>query len=441
MQLNLSDLTEIKVEAIGEQIHLTISNVLSGTIPQSLLKQLIAKNLGIPDASIQILERKGDLIFAFADLVNLANQPNQTHLGEEIAAIISQYLPATLENRVTGRKVFYITEESGVPLLGSIYFGIIDRGTNLLQVRPLTGCLLNCPFCSVDEGRYSKTRVTDYIVADAYLVKEIRKLIDFKGVSDIEIHIDGQSEPTLYPHLTRLIAQLKADPRIKVISMQTNGVPLTKIFVRELEKAGLTRINLSINSLNPKTARILAGTPAYDIAHIEQITREIANSAIELLISPLWVPGVNDNDIQEIISFTENLNVKGRFPILGIQNYLKYKFGRRMPHVKMVNRKRFEEQLQAWGKSFTKHNLLLERRDFGIHNVKSCPKPFHKGERVQVEILLPGRLASKHTKRREMLACAKDRIIHVMNSTAEVGSSITVRLTSTKDNIFYARQL
>ena len=45
-----------------------------------------------------------------------------------------------------------ITADSDIPLVGSLYFGIIDRGTSLLQVRPSCGCNLNCPFCSVDAG-------------------------------------------------------------------------------------------------------------------------------------------------------------------------------------------------------------------------------------------------------------------------------------------------
>jgi len=42
-----------------------------------------------------------------------------------------------------------------IPLFGCIAFGIIDRGTNVLQVRPISECPLACIFCSTDAGPYS----------------------------------------------------------------------------------------------------------------------------------------------------------------------------------------------------------------------------------------------------------------------------------------------
>ncbi|MFP3179020.1 MAG: radical SAM protein, partial [Thermocladium sp.] len=34
------------------------------------------------------------------------------------------------------------------PLVGSLAFGIIDRGTNVIEVRPTSICSLSCIFCS-----------------------------------------------------------------------------------------------------------------------------------------------------------------------------------------------------------------------------------------------------------------------------------------------------
>ncbi|HDD34251.1 MAG TPA: radical SAM protein, partial [Thermofilaceae archaeon] len=45
-----------------------------------------------------------------------------------------------------------------IPLIGHLAFGIVDRGTNLLQIRPTSSCPLSCVFCSVDAGPASKRR-------------------------------------------------------------------------------------------------------------------------------------------------------------------------------------------------------------------------------------------------------------------------------------------
>lgn len=437
MEINLSEHTKIKVETINDQLSLNLHDLMTGVISKKLLLKYIKNRLNKSEIDIQIYNRNSDLIIQITPEEPL---PEKQMIIDEISAILSQYLPKTLQNKVTQRKIIYITKNLGIPLMGSIYFGIIDRGTNLIQVRPLTGCLLNCPFCSVDEGKYSKTRCTDYIITVPYLLEETTKLIDYKGISDIEIHIDGQAEPALYPHLTELVAGFSSNPNITVISMQTNGLPLNDKYIQKLESAGLNRINLSLNALNSKKAQYLAGTPTYDINHIKQIAKIIADSSINLLISPLWVPGVNDGDIEDIIHFVNDLHIQSDSPILGIQNYLKYKYGRKM-QIKMVNKRGFKEKLQKWEENFTTHPLILSKQDFGIHPAKSYPKPFRKGEKIEVEIRLPGRLLSRYKNRREMLGISKNRIIQVMNCTAEINDWISVRITNTRDNIFYAKQI
>lgn len=438
MQINLSNHIKIKVEAINDQLHLTLNEIMNGIIPKDEFKRSIKKLLDISEKNIQISSKDTDLI---VEIDNERVLPEINLVIDGLTRIISQTLPYTLKHKFTGRKLIYITENSEIPLIGSIYFGIIDRGTNLLQVRPITGCLLNCPFCSVDEGKRSKTRHLDYIISVPYLIEETKKLIDYKGISDVEIHIDGQSEPTLYPYLPELIREFAKDPRIAVISMQTNGVPLNSHYLRQLEESGLTRINLSINSLNPKQAQYLAGSATYDIGHIKQIANDIVKSSIKLLVSPLWIPGINDEDIQEIIQFVLDLDIKSNFPILGIQNYLKYKFGRKMRAVKMINRKKFHNKLREWEEFYNIRPLLLSSNDFGTHPAKSYPKSFKKGDKVEVKIMLPGRFKSKYENRREMIGKAENRLIQIMNSKSQVGDRVLVKITNNKNNIYYASEI
>jgi uncharacterized Fe-S cluster-containing radical SAM superfamily enzyme len=438
MDLNLSKHTKLKVEAIAEELQLSIFDIMVGTIPQALIKKNLKKNFKISEKNVRISQKNGDLIIS---IENEPELPTEADLLEAISSQLSQYLHSTLKHKITQRDLIYITKESRTPLMGSIYFGLIDRGTNLIQVRPLTGCLLNCPFCSVDEGPQSKTRLSDYIVDPSCLVEETTKLIDYKDIADIEIHIDGQSEPTLYPHLTELIAAFAKNPRIAVISMQTNGVPLDAPYIQKLEKAGLTRINLSINSINPHNARYLAGSSIYDIGQIKHIVEYISKSSIQLLISPLWIPGLNDNDIEEIITFVSSLNIRSKFPLLGIQNYLKYRYGRKIHAIKLVNMKRFKEKLNEWEEISGIHPLFLTPNDFGIHPAKSYPRAFERGEKTEVKIILPGRLGSKEQKRREMLGSAKNRLIQVMDSKSQIGDRVFVKITNTEDNIYYGHEI
>ncbi|HIE23552.1 MAG TPA: radical SAM protein, partial [Candidatus Korarchaeota archaeon] len=102
-----------------------------------------------------------------------------------------------------------VSERSKIPLIGAIPFGLIDRGTNVIQVRPSSMCPLSCIFCSTDAGPNSRTRIAEYLVDLDYIISYFERLVDFKGIEDIEAHIDTVGDPLTYPHLIELIRRLK----------------------------------------------------------------------------------------------------------------------------------------------------------------------------------------------------------------------------------------
>ena len=156
-----------------------------------------------------------------------------------------------LKNKLNNKPAVYIHKNSGIPLIGTAYFGIIDRGTNLIEIRPITGCNLSCIFCSIDEGPLSRKKV-DFVVEKDYLVNEFKNVVDFKQESYIDAHINAQGEPLLYADIVDLVADIAKLPQVKSISIDTNGTLLDKQMIDELAKAGLTRINLSLHALDPK---------------------------------------------------------------------------------------------------------------------------------------------------------------------------------------------
>lgn len=320
------------------------------------------------------------------------------------------------------RQHYIVSSKSFVPLIGVHVFGIIDRGTNLLQIRPISGCPLNCIFCSVDEGRFSRKKNT-YEVEVNYFLREINKVIAFKEADDIEAHIDGIGEPMLYKDIVKLVAGLKANKSVKIISMQTHGTLLTAQRVKELEEAGLTRFNLSIDTLDAKLAKELTGTPYYDIEKIKNIAKIITQSNIELMITPVIVPGYNDKTIDELIEFAKSIEVR-----LGIQKYERQKHGRRLK-VKEWTWYRFRKWLKELEK---KHNykLVLSKKDFNIHKTRSLPIVFKKGEIVRGKIVFPGWLDN------EVIIKVKNRLITVFNSTNKIGDIIKAKIVKIKHNLY-----
>ncbi len=334
------------------------------------------------------------------------------------------------------RKFFEVSDP--IPLLGCIAFGLIDRGTNVIQVRPVTTCPLSCIFCSTDAGPRSKHRCTEYIVPLEYLIEWFKKIVAFKGEHGIEAHIDTVGDPITYPKIADLVSSLNQIKGVEVVSMQTHGSILTEKLIDELSDAGLTRINLSIDALDLNLARKLCGTQWYNPKRIVDLMHYIvSNTKIDLLIAPVWIPGLNDSEMPKIIKIAKELGAGRKYPALGIQKYLVHKHGRKVKGIRPISWRKFYDQLKHWERDFNV-KLVLNPMDFGIHKRSRIPIPYRRFEVIRVRVIGPGWLKG------EALAVTEkyDRSITLVNvKDLPIGVKLRARIISNKDNIFVAKPM
>ena len=213
--------------------------------------------------------------------------------------------------------------------------------------------------------------------------------------------------------------------------MQTNGTLLEGSVLSKLQEAGLDRINLSMMALEPELAKKLAGYGWYDVEKIKHVAKLIADSKIDLLIAPVYLPKINDSEIPKLIKFAKEIGAGKKWPALGIQKFEKYKLGRKPKGIGIQNWWRFYNQsIKSWEKEFGQ-KLILQQKDFGIEKREMLPTVFEKGEKVNVEIKAPGWLKD------EMLGVAKGRVISVLNCLKKEGQ-LRVKILSNKHNIYVA---
>ena len=308
----------------------------------------------------------------------------------------------------------------------------------MIQVRPTSLCVLSCVFCSTNAGPKSKIRQTEYTVPLDYLIEEMDKIVEYKGRHGIEAHIDTVGDSFTYPHLAELVHQLNQIKGVETVSLQTHGALFNEKILDELSSAGLTRINLSIDALNPELARRLTDTDWYDVTRVMKLAEYIVeNTRIDLLVAPVWVPGWNDEEIPKIIRWTIDLGAGKRFPPLGIQKYEVHKHGRKPKGMHYVSWRDFRRKLEEWENLF-QTKLRLNREDFGIHKRQMLPIPYRRFETIRVKTVAPGWL--KHEK----LAVApnNDRAITLVNAEhIPIGSKIKARILTNKHNIYLAEPL
>lgn len=334
----------------------------------------------------------------------------------------------------SGHKALVKIGES-VPLVGCIAFGLIDRGTNLIQVRPISTCPLSCLFCSTNAGPKSRIRQTEYIVTLDHLIEEFKELVRFKGEHAIEAHIDTVGDPLTYPNVIELVQELGQTGGVKTVSMQTHGELLSEKLLDRLSSAGLSRINLSVDALDSELAKKLADTEWYNVDRIIDFAEYIVeNTSIDLLLSPVWVPSVNDDEIPEIINLASKLGARKRSPSLGIQKYEVHKHGRKVKGIKALRWRQFYAKLRAWEKLY-KVNLVLRPKDFEIHKRRMLPVQYRKFERAKLRIVASGWL------RREKLAVTMrgDRTMTLINAeNIQEGAKVKARVIANKHNIYLA---
>jgi len=323
-----------------------------------------------------------------------------------------------------------IPQDAELPLIGLIQIGVIDRGTNLLQIRAVTTCNLNCIFCSTDAGKFSKYHVTEYIVEPSYLVEGLKEIIKFKG--KIHAFLDSVGEVTTHPHFLDLVSDIAQLNGIESIAMETNGILLTEEKIDELAQIGLSRINLSLHALNDDLNKKLTGSENYDTERIVELINYIVKKGIELTLTPVWIPGMNDEEIPKLIKFAKEKIRNKKFPIIGIQKYEAHKFGRKPKGVKPLSWYNYFKKLKELEKEFG-IKLKLSPKDFGIEKAKPIPIVFKKGEKVKVEIATYGWMEN------EMIGVAKGRCITVVDCNAPIKKILKVRILRNKDNIYIAR--
>ncbi len=351
---------------------------------------------------------------------------NQQNSQRKFNFLLQKYI-SDLRNSLNNKPTTYIHKNSGIPLIGSNVFGIVDRNTSIIEVKPITGCNLDCIYCSVDEGKSSKKQ-KDFVIEKEYLVEEVKKLIKFKNIDGIEIHIGTQGEPLLYQPLLELIKDLKKIKQVQTISINTNGLLFTKNSLDQFIKSGLNQINFSINTLDKKKASKIANTP-YDLDHIKKIIEYASTKQnIVIRIAPVLLDKINNKDIEDLIKFAKKIKSK-----LGIQNYLSYTRGRKP--CKQIKWEKFFDMLKMFEKKYDIH-LILDENDFNIKKTNKLQKSFKNNQIIQAKIICKGRYKN------EFIASNQNRNITVYSKKdLKLGSIIKIKIKRSKHNIFSAIQL
>ena len=174
------------------------------------------------------------------------------------------------------------------------------RGRTLtdLRISVVDRCNFRCPYC-MPEDQYPRDHAF-LSKAERLRFEEIERLARiFVGLGVRKLRLTG-GEPLLRRDLPELVRQLAAIPGEVDIAMTTNGSLLAEK-VDALRAAGLDRITLSLDTLDPKTFAVMSGGRG-DVGDVLKAVDAAERAGFApLKINTVVMRGVNDGQVLDLV--------------------------------------------------------------------------------------------------------------------------------------------
>ncbi len=188
----------------------------------------------------------------------------------------------------------------------NILYDRCRRRISYLRVSVSDRCNLRCLYCAPDEGQFPLLAHAD-ILRYEEIIQVIAALLPL-GID--KVRLTG-GEPLLRRDLDRLVAQIAALPGIRDVSVTTNGVLLAELAPR-LQAAGLRRINISLDTLQPdKFAYITRRDYFFRVRAGIDAALEAGFDPVK--INVVAIRGFNDDEILAFAALARKLKVHVRF--------------------------------------------------------------------------------------------------------------------------------
>ena len=123
------------------------------------------------------------------------------------------------------------------------------RRIHYLRISLTDHCNLRCVYCMPEDMTF---RPNAELMQDEEILELVRL---FAGLGIDKVRLTG-GEPTVRAGVVDLVRQIAQVPGIGSVSMTTNGVLFSRL-ARPLARAGLQRVNFSLDTLNPEKFRRL----------------------------------------------------------------------------------------------------------------------------------------------------------------------------------------
>ncbi len=121
------------------------------------------------------------------------------------------------------------------------------RSINYLRISLTDKCNLRCVYCMPEDITF---RPSSDLLQDDEIMRLVRLFAD---LGFHKFRLTG-GEPTVRANVVKLVQDISQTPGVKTVAMTTNGLQLSRL-AEPLAKAGLQRVNISIDTLDAEKFR------------------------------------------------------------------------------------------------------------------------------------------------------------------------------------------
>ena len=179
------------------------------------------------------------------------------------------------------------------------------RNINYLRISVTDRCNLRCVYCMPEQGIESKKHEDILRFEDTLKIVKIASKLGIK-----KIRYTG-GEPLVMKDIDKLIYETSKLPGIEDIAITTNGILLSEM-AEDLKKAGLKRVNISLDTLDKdKFKRI---TRVGDLSKVlNSIDKCLTLGMKPVKINTVMMKGFNDTEFTNLINLSRERPIEIRF--------------------------------------------------------------------------------------------------------------------------------
>lgn len=207
----------------------------------------------------------------------------------------------------------------------------LGRDITYLRISLTDKCNLRCRYCMPEEGVCKRSHHEMMNEDEIVTAVEVAASLGIR-----KIRLTG-GEPLVKKNIVSICRRVAAVEGIKEVCLTTNGILLPEL-AKELRQAGVNRVNLSLDTLDPEKYAYITR-----IGKLEQFQAGL-EAALEagfdkVKINAVLIGGFNDDEIEALANLTMEYPVDMRFiELMPIQDHDEFGKDAYLPYSKVLEK-------------------------------------------------------------------------------------------------------